>query len=172
MTIRFLRRVPSACVGPLIAAMLMFVPIAAAAKGGAQGRATPVAAQAGPALIVRNDRGGLVSSRVKEVAALRASGRAVEIRGQVCLSSCTLYLALPQTCVDTRTTFGFHGPSHYGQKLSARDFEYWSQVIAEHYPAPLAKWYLHKGRDKVFSYYRIRGAELVRLGLRACDTDT
>ncbi|WP_415183280.1 hypothetical protein [Phaeovulum sp.] len=169
MIIWCMRLVPLAW-GLFSVVITLLAPAVVQAQGGNFGARAAGERSVSLALVVRNDRGGLVSARVAEVAALRASGRAVEIRGQVCLSSCTLYLALPKTCVDARTTFGFHGPTHYGQKLSARDFEYWSQVIAAHYPAPLAKWYLKKGRSKVGGYYRIKGAELIRLGLRDCAT--
>lgn len=169
MTSKHFRPVPPVWAVLLCAAVLAL----SAAVAGAQGRVSAVAplhgSLPGP-LVVRNDRGGRIAPRAAEVAALRASGRAVEIRGEVCLSSCTLYLALPQVCVDPRTTFGFHGPSHHGRKLSDRDFAYWSELIAAHYPKALAAWYLREGRNTISGYHRIKGAELIRLGLRACVT--
>lgn len=119
-------------------------------------------------IVVGDDRGGLVSRRAEEISGILAQGRHVEIRGQVCYSSCTMYLGLPETCVLPQTSFGFHGPSNYGRRLSARDFEYWSQVIAAHYPAPLRSWYLSEGRTRVSDYFRISGTELIRLGVRQC----
>lgn len=119
-------------------------------------------------LIVRNDRGGLVGQRAKEVASLQDKGRAVELRGRVCLSSCTMYLGLERACVSPSTTFGFHGPSYYGRPLSSRDFEYWSQVIAAHYPPALKTWYLRKGRYKQSGYFQIKGSELIAMGIRRC----
>jgi len=119
-------------------------------------------------LIVRNDRGGRVGRRAEEVRKLREANRAVELRGRICLSSCTMYLALAQTCVSPATTFGFHGPSHYGQPLSPRDFEYWSQMIAAHYPARLKAWYLRKGRHRNSGYFRIKGSTLIAMGIKRC----
>jgi hypothetical protein len=126
------------------------------------------AASSRQVMIIGNDQGGLVSSRAEEISRIIAQGTQVEIRGQVCYSSCTMYLGLPNTCVLPQTSFGFHGPSHYGRQLSARDFEYWSQIIAAHYPAPLRSWYLAEGRTRVTDYFRISGTELIRLGVRQC----
>ncbi|MFU8881070.1 MAG: hypothetical protein ACNA7Q_01790 [Rhodobacterales bacterium] len=119
-------------------------------------------------VVIRNDRGGIVSRRVAEIAQIRAQGQSVEIRGRICYSSCTMYLGLPNTCVEPDTSFGFHGPTHFGQQLSTRDFDYWSRIIASHYPASLQGWYMEQGRNTQSTYYRISGAELIRLGLRQC----
>jgi hypothetical protein len=119
-------------------------------------------------LIVRNDPGGVVGKRATEIDQLRAQGVRVELRGEVCLSSCTMYLGLANTCVFRGTTFGFHGPSFYGRKLSDNDFEYWSQVIASHYPPRLRNWFLTTARYKTNDYYRVKGAELIRMGVPEC----
>lgn len=119
-------------------------------------------------MVIGNDQGGLVSRRAEEISRILAQGTHVEIRGQVCYSACTMYLGMPDTCVLPQTSFGFHGPSHYGRRLSARDFEYWSQVIASHYPDPLRNWYLTEGRTRISDYFRISGSELIRLGVRQC----
>ena len=119
-------------------------------------------------MIIGNDQGGLVSRRAEEISRILSQGTQVEIRGQVCYSACTMYLGLPGTCVMPQTSFGFHGPSHYGRRLSDRDFEYWSQVIAAHYPDPLRNWYLSEGRTRISDYFRISGSELIRLGVQQC----
>lgn len=119
-------------------------------------------------IVVGNDRGGLVSRRVTEIQKIRAGGQRVEIRGRLCLSTCTMYLGLPQTCVSPTTVFGFHGPSYYGTPLSTRDFEYWSNVIAKHYPEPIRSWYLREGRTRVLNSYRIKGRQLIRMGISQC----
>ncbi|MFT6450640.1 MAG: hypothetical protein ACJA06_000120 [Halocynthiibacter sp.] len=122
----------------------------------------------GNVIVVRDDRGGKVSSRAAEISQMKARGQRVEIRGRICLSSCTMYLALPGACVEATTSFGFHGPSNRGARLSENDFEYWSQVIAAHYPEPLRAWYMETGRTQISEYFQISGAELIRLGLRGC----
>ncbi len=127
-----------------------------------------LAANRSQRIVISNDRGGLVGRRAAEIAQLRRSGQAVEITGSVCLSTCTMYLGLPDVCVNPSTTFGFHGPTYWGASLSSNDFEYWSRVIASHYPAPLANWYMQTGRYKTNDLYRMRGSDLIRLGVPSC----
>lgn len=135
----------------------------------AQTMADPALAATTPArLVIRNDRGGRVGKRAAEITRLRATGTLVEITGRVCLSSCTMFLGLPTTCIHPTTIFGFHGPSHFGTPLSDYDFRYWSHVIAAHYPKALRQWYLRKGRYKRFDYYHISGQQLIRLGVQEC----
>lgn len=120
-------------------------------------------------IIVERDNGGLLIERIRFLSALRQSGQRVEIRGQ-CISACTLYLGLPQTCVSRDTVMGFHGPQSqlYGIALPAADFEYWSRVMADHYPPALRRWFLTEGRNEIMGVHRIRGRELIRLGAREC----
>lgn len=128
----------------------------------------PVHAAPRGALIVRNDRGGVIQTRVAEVAALRASGQRVEIHAGQCLSSCTLLLAVENLCISPRARFGFHGPSHYGQPLHPTDFEHWSQVIAAHYAPALRRWFLNEARYTTRGFKRLSGAELIRMGYPSC----
>lgn len=118
--------------------------------------------------VVRNDRGGVVRDRLRELNQLRASGRPVEIRGNVCFSTCTMLLGLPQTCVDPDTVFGFHGPSRRGQPLPPQEFEYYSQVIAQYYPKQLRSWYIDTGRKRINGVFRIKGQDIIRMGLKSC----
>ncbi|MEL6618996.1 MAG: hypothetical protein AAFP16_08985 [Pseudomonadota bacterium] len=119
-------------------------------------------------LVVRNDRGGLLQDRLREIGQLRQQRRPVEIRGSVCFSTCTMYLGLPGTCVSPTTTFGFHGPSSYGRALDPATFNRASEVIASYYPAPLQRWYMDTGRFKIRSLYRIKGRDIIRMGVRQC----
>jgi hypothetical protein len=84
--------------------------------------------------VVRNDRGGVVRDRLRELNQLRASGRPVEIRGNVCFSTCTMLLGLPQTCVDPDTVFGFHGPSRRGPPMAPPRGAYESPVKRQNIP--------------------------------------
>ncbi|MGD9916975.1 MAG: hypothetical protein AB7U46_03075 [Paenirhodobacter sp.] len=137
------------------------------------GLSTAAAAQAVPAgyapraVVIRNDMGGDVGARANKIAAMRAAGQSVEIRGSACYSACTMYLALPGTCVNRRTQFGFHRPSYYGIALAPDQFEFWSQVIAAHYPPAIRSWYLREARYAV-SPEILPGAELIRLGVPEC----
>lgn len=122
--------------------------------------------------IVHDDRGGVISERQHQIQSLTAQGTRIEIRGNVCLSSCTMYLGAPDVCVLPKTRFGFHGPSNHGRPLTSNQFEYWSQVIADHYPAPLDRWYMSTARHLTQGYYYLSGAQLITLGLTACTDPT
>ncbi|PCI43189.1 MAG: hypothetical protein COB49_12635 [Alphaproteobacteria bacterium] len=121
-----------------------------------------------PAYIIGNDRGGYVSDRLRELSQLRASGQRIEIRGRICYSTCTMLLGLPQTCILPNTTFGFHGPSISGKPLAPDRFEHFSKVMAQDYPAPLRSWFMATGRTRITGLYRIKGSEIIRMGVRAC----
>ncbi len=84
--------------------------------------------------VVGNDRGGYLHDRLIELENLQRNRVSVEIRGRVCFSTCTMFLGLPDTCVDPETTFGFHGPSQSGRRLSQEDFDYFSKMMADFLP--------------------------------------
>lgn len=109
-----------------------------------------------------------MGNRAQEIAKIQSRNQRVEIRGKVCLSSCTMYLGAGDVCVDPNTKFGFHGPSYYGQALEPKQFEYWSTVIASYYPERLRQWYMTEGRYKTDGYYTMYGAQLIRLGIHQC----
>ncbi len=132
--------------------------------------ASPLSAGAQGPFVVGNDRGGYLHDRLIELENLQRNGIAVEIRGRVCFSTCTLFLGLPETCVDPDTTFGFHGPSRNGRRLSPEDFEYFSRVMADFYPEPLKSWFMSKGRNRITGVYKIRGAKLIQMGVPACQS--
>lgn len=119
-------------------------------------------------LIVHNDRGGLLRARLLKLGELRQSRRPVEITGAICYSTCTMYLGLPQTCISPDTVFGFHGPSSYGRKLESATFERASRIIAGYYPATLRRWYVSKGRYKIRSVYKMKGRQIIAMGIREC----
>jgi len=120
--------------------------------------------------IIGNDRGGLVRERATQIEAIRQAGDRVEIRGRRCLSSCTMYLGLENVCVSAKTTFGFHGPTYYGKALAPDRFEYWSTVMADHYPAPIRDWFMAKGRYKTKGTYKFKGSKIIDLGTAECQT--
>ena len=117
-------------------------------------------------VIVRNDLGGDVGARANKIHDMTVSGQSVEIRG-ACYSSCTMYLGLPGSCTSRNAQFGFHRPSFYGAALAPDQFEFWSQVIAAHYPPALRDWYLTQGRYSA-SLKMISGAQLIKLGVPEC----
>ena len=87
---------------------------------------------------------------------------AQEIRGY-CGSACTMKLL--NGCVHPDAILMFHGPDYYGLPLPTRDFEYWSRVIANHYPPALAEWYMEEGR---FVTTTMSGQDAIDLGARQC----
>lgn len=125
-------------------------------------------AAAGRPYIVNNDRGGFISDRLRELRNLEASGRRVEIRGQICYSTCTMLLGLPNTCISPHTQFGFHGPSKSGRRLAPERFDFYSRVIAQYYPPKLNAWYMSTGRNRIDGIYRISGRDIIRMGVKAC----
>ncbi len=124
------------------------------------------------AIVIGNDRGGSVEARLTTLRHLRNSGTRVEIRGDYCLSACTMYLGLANVCTTPRTVFGFHGPSSeiYGIGLTPAAFEHWSQVMARHYPEPIRSWYLSVARNRTMGFYSVRGSDLIEMGVVACST--
>ncbi|WP_273521663.1 hypothetical protein [Rhodosalinus sediminis] len=152
MSVRSLAARAAACA---LAGALWFVPIDSHAQG--------------TVVVVRNDRGGLLAERMREVARLRAQDARVEIRGRVCLSSCTMFLGVENVCVEPDVTFGFHGPTSYGRPLAPERFEAWSRIMAAHYPDErLRDWFLETGRHRIRGYYRVSGEQLIRMGMPRC----
>lgn len=117
-------------------------------------------------LTVANDYGGPLDDRYAFLDALRANGVRVRVTGQHCVSACTLYLGLPDTCVSPRTVFGFHGPSSqiYGVGLAPAEFDRASRQMADRYPPALARWFMAEARATIVGTVNVRGAELIRLG--------
>ncbi|PTQ66236.1 hypothetical protein [Celeribacter persicus] len=130
--------------------------------------ARPKSQQPGATIIINGDPGGSVRTRYNEIKDINRLGQRVEIRRGACMSSCTMFLGADNVCVSPQTTFGFHGPYRFGEKLSQSEFDQWSQVIASHYPTPVRQWYMTKARYKIYSATHLSGAELIRLGIPIC----
>lgn len=128
----------------------------------------PRSPEPGATIVIRNDRGGSVRQRYNEIQRINRLGQSVEIRGSICMSSCTMFLGADNVCVSPETTFGFHGPFRFGARLSAAEFDEWSNLIASHYPASVKTWYIHKARHQSFGVSRLKGRELIRLGVARC----
>ncbi len=163
---RWLRRSAALFYAPVGVLMLLAVPILAISL-----LSLPVeAAQNTHGIIVRDDPGSNLAQRVALIEKIRRSGRHVEIRSGYCMSACTMYLGLQDTCVMADVTFGFHGPgsSRYGFALPPREFEYWSAVMGSYYPASLRHWYMETGRMITVGFYEMSGRELIRMGISEC----
>ncbi len=118
--------------------------------------------------VIQNDRGGYIGARAIEIAAINAQSTRIELRGNVCYSSCTMYLGVDDMCVSPDTSFGFHGPSRHGSALPASEFDHWSHVMAQHYNTALKEWFLQDARHTISGYRRITGAQLITMGYPAC----
>ncbi|MEE9428107.1 MAG: hypothetical protein V3V25_08170 [Paracoccaceae bacterium] len=130
----------------------------------------PVNSATNKTIIVHDDRGGGVVERARLIQTYQTDGIRIEIRGNYCLSACTMYLSLRETCVLPKTKFGFHGPSSrlYGISLSPDSFEHWSQVMARHYPEPLRTWFIDEGRYRTVGFYEFSGRDLINMGISRC----
>lgn len=115
--------------------------------------------------VVHSDKGGYISERAKEIAALRLSGEPVQIRG-TCFSACTMYLSLDNVCVWPEAVLGFHGPSAK-RALGQEEFDDVSHFIATHYPTSLQKWFMDTARHSQ-EIVKITGSEAIRRGVKEC----
>jgi hypothetical protein len=142
------------------------------------GACAPVEASRGPrlldeirgrVLVVRDDPGGILQDRFKEVERLRKSGVRVEIQGK-CNSACTLYLGLPQTCVHPGARLGFHGPSRMdGSALHPARHGILTVMMSFHYPEEIQEVFLREARHlRGDDMMRIDGEEAIRMGARSC----
>lgn len=129
--------------------------------------ASPITADT---LIIGNDPGGRIDLRQRAIRLIRQAGDRVEIRGGFCNSACTMYLGLPNMCVSASTVFGFHGPSSGapGIPLRPANFEKWSRVMSENYPAPLRNWFMADARYELSGIKRVRGRDIINMGVQEC----
>lgn len=102
--------------------------------------------------IIDHDAGGYIAERSAYIAA----SPSVEIRGY-CASACTMHLA--NGCVHPTATLVFHGP------ITTDRFDYWSAIMAEHYPPALSDWFMTTGR---FGEYTMTGQEAINMGASEC----
>jgi hypothetical protein len=110
----------------------------------------------------------LLRARIAQLASLRQTGQPVRITGGVCYSTCTMFIGLPQTCISPNTVFGFHGPSSYGRSLDPVTFNAASRIISQNYPPALRSWYMSEARFSINKVHRVRGSQLIDMGVRAC----
>jgi len=115
-------------------------------------------------LTIHLDAGGTLKGRLHQLDLLRASRRPVVIAG-LCMSACTMLLALPQTCVDPEARLTFHGPQNSKRRITPEQHEYYSRLIARHYPPQLERWYLREGR---YGKHNLTGSEVIDLGAIRC----
>lgn len=117
--------------------------------------------------VVTHDTGGSVIARWHEVTNLRVEGTEVRIEGP-CMSSCTMYLGLPNTCVSPSASFGFHGPRSGTTGRSLADTSA-ARLMASHYPPVLRNWFLREGQYLQGNHVvTLSGHQLIAMGIRRC----
>jgi hypothetical protein len=128
----------------------------------------PHTATAKQIIVVENDRGGLIGERARTLEWINTARAQVEIRGGICYSACTMYLGAENVCISPATVFGFHGPSRRGRALPASEFEYWSKIMAQYYPAGLREWFMQTARYSGSNVMQVNGSELIKAGYASC----
>lgn len=113
---------------------------------------------------VTNDNGGPVQERIDQMRGMDG----VRIVGD-CMSACTLYLGLPDTCVTPSARLGFHSPTSAlpGIPLPREDWERVTAQMAAHYPPAIADWFMREARwsERVML---LSGREAIRMGVAEC----
>ena len=156
----------------LLAAVLL---TACTAPGAGTSTYRPLEIRTGPSgpqeIVVRNDPGGLVLPRVREIEAINRARIPVRISGQDCASSCTLYLGARDVCTEPGVLFRFHGPSANGRPLEPEYHSRIVKIMARHYPDQVRQWFLDGPSEETIGTINLSAAEIHRQGIPYCDTD-
>lgn len=112
------------------------------------------------AIQIHNDRGGLLHERMAQIDEINRTGERVEISGK-CYSTCTMFIGVADVCAHPGAVLGFHGPSVRGRPLPADQFDFFSQVMADYYPANVADWFMETGRHKISGVLKVDATSIV-----------
>lgn len=108
--------------------------------------------------------GGNYSRFDPVVAQYNASGELFRIQGH-CQSSCTLFLAIRNVCIEPSATLLFHS-AHYRQRNVSPAL---TQHMLAAYNAPLRAYVTSRHFMDTLEFHAISGAEIIRkFGYRAC----
>ena len=105
------------------------------------------ASSAGAMIVIKADRGGLITDYAERFLSARATGEQVVIDG-ACLSACTLVVGMlprDKVCATPNAVLGFHAawrPTKNGGKVSSLPA---SQAMMDVYPADLRSWIARRG---------------------------
>lgn len=148
--------------------------IACSSPGTGPSTYRPVEIRIGPSgpqeIVVRNDPGGLVLPRIREIEEINRARAPVRISGQDCASSCTLYLGARQVCTEPGVLFRFHGPSAKGRPLDPEYHDRIVKIMARHYPDRIRQWFLNGPSEETAGTINLSAAEVHRHGIPYCDT--
>ncbi len=121
--------------------------------------------------VMSPDYGGRVEQYEARLARARARGEPIRIGPTECNSSCTLYLANPQSCVSEGAVFGFHAPWFGGPEGGVVDPRM-TAVFAAHYKPGLRQAFMahvrRHGNQAPAPMMRITGRQLAAYGYRLC----
>jgi hypothetical protein len=106
-----------------------------------------MASSARATIVIKADRGGLITDYAERFLSARANGEQVVIDG-ACLSACTLVVGMlprDKVCATPKAVLGFHSawrPTGGGRKVASLTA---SQAMMEVYPAELRLWITRRG---------------------------
>jgi hypothetical protein len=122
------------------------------------------ASSAGAMIVIKADRGGLITDYAERFLSARATGEQVVIDG-ACLSACTLVVGMlprDKVCATPKAVLGFHAawrPTKNGGKVSSLLA---SQAMMDVYPADLRTWISRRGGLTAKMIY-LQGRELAAI---------
>lgn len=126
-------------------------------------------AETASTIIIKHDLGGSIKQRIIDINQL--SDKKVIIDG-VCASSCTMLLKI--ACVTNKSKLYFHGPSSqfFGVGLPKKEFDKWSNVMANYYPNRIKEKFLTEWRYTTVGTIMITGKDAIKLyGVNKCQTN-
>lgn len=139
-----------------------------AALGGAV-LAALLAADAGAAIRISNDKGGQIGPYLDAYVSLRNSGQNVIIDGP-CLSACTIILGVmprERICVTQRAQLGFHAAWNPGRNGRPVLSQAGTKALWDIYPGDIRAWLKKRGGLKPKMIF-LSGPELTAM-YRTCD---
>ena len=116
------------------------------------------------------DPGGGLIERMQAFELLEQANIPVEISG-VCLSACTMYLGLPEVCVQPRTVLGFHSASYTNEKGEQVISSFGNAILMEYYPPVIKKWVTEKKALGSLDMTFMGAEEAWKLGIKKCEKD-
>lgn len=112
-------------------------------------------------VVVVKDVGGYVNEYAAQTEVYRQTNR--EVRLHECRSACTMALSLPNVCVYPDSILKFH--QAYDPRNHATNYGVSEQLFGTYPPAVRARL-----GTLTHDYHVLRGAELIHLGIRDCNT--
>jgi hypothetical protein len=128
-----------------------------------------LAADAGAAVRISNDKGGQIGPYLDTYVSLRKSGQKVIIDGP-CLSACTLVLGVmprERICVTSRAQLGFHAAWNPGRNGRPVLSQAGTKALWDIYPGDIRAWLKKRGGLKPKMVF-LSGPELMAM-YRTCD---